>query len=220
MNRPKEVATSLIVVVALAAFAATSASAAKPEFSPLSGNSSTSAGGKAKFTEKGGIAAVECTSSSGSRTVTGAKGGTFSETFKGCTALLSGKCTGLTNSTAGEITVAGTFALRYIKKESDKTALAFLIEPVHFECEKTVTLISVKGCVAGEITPINTKTKTFSVALKQSGGVETIKEILNEAGTASESCVLKAEKNGEAEKEAGQENTDTITLETEEEVSA
>ena len=58
------------------------------------------------------------------------------------------------------------------------------------------------------------------MALKQSGGVEEIKEILNEAGAASEACVLKAEKNGEAEKEAGQEDTDTITLESEAEISA
>lgn len=219
MQRFKVVGLALMAVLALTALAAASASAAKPEFTPAS-NSGTSTGGKAKFTEKSGIAAVECTSSSGTNKLTNPKGGTFSETFKGCTALLSGKCTGLTNSTAGEITVAGTFDLRYIKKESNKTALAFLIDPVHFECEKTVTLISVKGCVAGEITPINTKTKTFSVALKQSSGVEEIKEILNEAGTASESCVLKSEKNGEAEKEAGQENTDTITLETEAEISA
>jgi hypothetical protein len=211
---------AVVAVLALGAFAVASASAAKPEFNPAS-NSGTSKGGKAKFTEKGGIAAVECTSSEGTSKIESAKGGQFSELFVGCSAPLSGKCTGLANTTAGDILVTGKFDLRYIENGvASKVGLLFLIEPTHFECEANVKLIQVKGCAVGKIEPTNTKTKVFKVVLKQSGGLEEFTEAENETNTGKEACILKSEKNGEAEKQAGQENTDEITEASEGEISA
>jgi hypothetical protein len=220
MKRLKVVALAIMAVLALGALSAASASAALPEFSPATNGGKSSNKNKTKFTELKGIAAVECTGSEGTDKITSGKGGTFEETYTGCTALLSGKCTGLGNATKGDITTSGSFDLRFLAGEVGKAsaALAFLINPVHFECEKTVTLISVTGCVAGGVTPVNSKTKTFSVALKQKEGVETLKEVENEANTGSEKCVLKSVKNSEAEKEAGQEQTDEIAEENEGEI--
>jgi hypothetical protein len=211
---------AIVAMLALGAITASAAFAEAPEFSPATNKGSSTNSNKTKFTEKGGIAAVECTGSTGSNAITSAKGGEFSETYTGCTALLSGKCTGLTNSTAGQITVTGTFNLRFLAGEVGKESvvLAFLINPVHFECEKTVKLITVTGCVAGAASPLNKKSKTVTVELKQSGGVEKIKSIENESNTGSESCVLKSVKNSEAENEAGQEQKDEIAEETEGEI--
>jgi hypothetical protein len=189
-----------------------------PAFLPAANKGISRNKNKTKFTEKSGIAAVECAGSEGTSAIESAKAGKFEETYTGCSALLSGKCTGLANTTAGDITIAGEFRLRFLKskeKENESAALIFLIPQTHFECEKNVVLILVHGCVAGGITPVNAKAKTFTVELKQTGGVEVIKEVENEEGTGNEICVLKSEKNGEAEKEAGQEQKDEISEETE-----
>jgi hypothetical protein len=192
-----------------------------PNFSPATNKGASTNKNKTKFTEKEGIAAVECTGSEGTNAIENAKNGVFEETYTGCTAPLSGKCTGLTNSTKGDISTSGEFNLRWLKGLEGGTssvALIFLINPVHFECEHVVSLIAVKGCVAGAVSPLNKKTKTFTVELKQTGGVENIKEVENEAGTGGETCVLKSQKNGEAEKEAGQEQKDEISEESESEI--
>ncbi|HTA34764.1 MAG TPA: hypothetical protein VK721_15185 [Solirubrobacteraceae bacterium] len=223
MKRFNVVAMAVMAVLAMGALTATTAFAAVPEFSPATNKGTSTNKNKTKFTEKSGIAAVECTGSEGTSAIESAKLGKFEETYTGCTALLSGKCTGLNvkDTTAGHITVEGEFHLRFLKnKENEKTsaALIFLIPQTHFECEKTVVLILVHGCVAGAVTPLSTKTKLFTVELKQTGGVEVIKEVENEAGTGNETCVLKSEKNGEAEKEAGQEQKDEIVEEKEGEI--
>lgn len=220
MRQLKVVAMAVVAVLAFSALAAATASAAKPEFNPAT-NSGTSKGGKAKFTEKGGIAAVECTGSKGTAKVESAKGGKFDELYTGCTVPFGGKCTGLNDTEAGSILVLGNFDLRYIENGvASKVGLLFLIEPVHFECEAIVKLITVKGCAIGKIEPTNTKTKVFTVVLEQSGGVEKYTEAENETNTGKETCILKSEKNGEAEKQSGQANTDEISEESEGEISA
>lgn len=215
MKRFNVVALAVMAVLAIGALTAATASAALPEFSPATNEGKSANKNKTKFTEKGGIAAVECKGSEGSNKITGAKGGTFEETYTECSAPILGKCTGLTNGTTGQITVTGSFALRFLAGEVGKesAALAFKITTVHFECGST--LITTSGCVAGGVTPLNKNTKTFTVALKQSGGVETLKEVENEANTGSEKCVLKSVKNTEKENEAGQEQTDEIGENTE-----
>jgi hypothetical protein len=216
MKRSIMARLTLVAALVLGTTLAGTAFAQPPEFSPFTNKSTSTNKNKTKFTEKGGIAAVECTGSEGTSKLENTKSGGFTETYTGCSAVLSGKCTGLANATVGDITVEGEFHLRFLKnKENEKTsaALIFLIPQTHFECEKTIVLILVHGCVAGAVTPLSTKTKLFTVELKQTGGVENIKEIENEANTGNETCVLKSEKNGEAEKEAGQEQKDEIVEE-------
>jgi hypothetical protein len=223
MKQLRLVGLAVIAVLALGAFFVANASAlALPEFSPATNKGSTE-GGKAKFTEKGGIAAVECESSKGTTKITSADEGEFEETYKGCKALLSGKCTGLTNSEKGAITVAGVFHPGWVLL-SDGTVsvgIVFLLtnakeesQPVHFECEKTVVLVTVHGCVPAIVEPINKKSKTLTITLKQKEGAQELTEDYNNSGE-KESCLLHSEKNSEAEKQAGQENTTKATYETE-----
>jgi hypothetical protein len=219
MRHPTAISVAVVAAFAASMLSAAVASAEAPEFNPAT-DSSTVSGGAFKFTEAGkGLFAVECTNSQGLYFGANAKGGHFEETFEGCKAALSGKCTGLADL-KGEITVTGQYDLRFLAGQVGKesAALAFLINPVHFECEKTIVLIGVAGCVAGSVTPLNNKTKTFTVELNQIGGVESIKEVENEANTGSETCVLKSKKNSETEKEAGWQYTDTVSAEKELEV--
>jgi hypothetical protein len=211
MHRIRLMGLALIAVLALGALVATAAMAEKPEFSPAEKNVFTTSGGAAKFEQKEGIAAVSATKSKGSGEITNAKEGTFSETFEGATAPLSGKCTGLSDLTAGNITTKGTFKIGYLDTAKTKVGVGFTIGATHFECEKTITLVTVEGSAVGLITPINTKTKTFKVELKQSKGVNEFVELLNKTNSAFEKLHLTSEINGGTVKQSGQETTVTIT---------
>jgi hypothetical protein len=219
MQRIKITGLALMAVLALSVIASTTASAAEPEFAPAANKFTSVVGGAAKFEQKEGLAAVSCTKSTGKGEITAAKAGTFTELFEECTAPLSGKCTGLTATTKGDITVSGTFNLRYITKKTN-VGIAFKINEVHFECEKLVTLVSVKGCAVGKVQPVNTKGKTTEAILKQSKGIQEFVSVLNEANSAQEGCKLESEFNGGSFKQAGQENTDKITTEKEGEIKA
>jgi hypothetical protein len=210
---------AFVAILAISAIASATASAELPEFSPAKNVIKESVGGKATFEQKEGIAPVSCTSSKGTGEITGAKVGKFDELYLGCTAPLAGKCTGLNDKTAGSILVKGVTDLRYITKKTD-VALIFLIEPVHFECEKLIELVEVTGCVVGLVTPLNTKTKTFTVKLKGTKGVQDVTEVLNEKNTANESCKLESEINGGAKKQSSQTQEDTISPEKEGEIIA
>jgi hypothetical protein len=222
MQRLKMVGMALVALLAITAIASATASAALPEFSPAT-NSGTSKGGKAKFEQVKGLAAVECEKSTGTQKITGPKVGSFTEKFEGCKAPLSGKCTGLGDTTAGTITTGGAFDLRYIKISPVDVGVLFLINETHFECEKLIELVSVKGCVVGLITPANSKTKVFTVQLKQTKGVNEFTEVLTEKATKEtekEGCKLLSEMNGAEFKQAGQENTDEVTETTEAQIIA
>jgi hypothetical protein len=212
MHRIRLMGLALIAVLALGALVATAAMAEKPEFSPSEKNAFTAVGGKAKFEQKGGIAPVSAEKSTGKGEVTNAKEGTFDELYENTTAPLSGKCTGLEDKTVGSVLAKGGFKIGYLDKAKTKVGVAFkLSSPIHFECEKTVTLVTVEGAAIGEITPINTLTNVFTVVLTQTGGVNAFTEILNATNTAFEKFVLKSETNGGAFAQAGQETTVKIT---------
>jgi hypothetical protein len=213
MHRIRLMGLALIAVLALGALVATAAMAEKPEFSPAEKNAFTTSGGAAKFEQKEGIAAISATKSTGSGEITNAKAGKFTEKFEGATAPLSGKCTGLTDvAGSGSITVAGATTIGYLDAAKTKVGVVFkLSSPVHFECEKTVTLVTVEGAAIGEITPLNKSTKEFTVVLTQAKGVNTLTRILNATNTAFEEFTLKSEINGGTAKQSGQETTVKIT---------
>jgi len=221
MQRIRLVGMAFVLVLALSAIASSTASAVLPEFSPAKNNITESVGGKATFEQKEGIAAVTCTSSKGSGAITSAKLGTFDELYLGCTAPLAGKCTGLGDTVKGSILVLGEFHVRYITKPTD-VAIIFLLNPeVHFECEKLIELVSVRGCVVSLVTPLNTKAKETKVKLKGSKGVQDVTEVLNEANTANEKCILESEINApKTFKQSSQTQEDVITTEKEGEIIA
>jgi hypothetical protein len=210
MRRIQLTGVALVAVLALGALVATAAMAEKPEFSPSEKNAFTTSGGAAKFEQKEGIAAISATKSTGTGEVANAKEGTFSETFEDVTAPLSGKCTGLSDKTVGNVTSSGSFKIGYLDAAKTKVGIALKINAEHFECEKTVTLVTVEGAVVGLLTPTNTKTKTFGIALKQSKGINEFTQILNAGNNGFETFVLKSEINGSELKQSGQETTVTI----------
>jgi hypothetical protein len=205
MRRVKLVGLTSIGVAAAIAIVSSVAAAANPEYLPGTKNSFSVTGGTAKFEQKGGVAGVECTNSHGSGTITGPKEGTFFERYEGCKAPLAGKCTGLARL-SGDIEVSGSFGVGYINKAEKSVAILFKPEPVHFECEKLITLVTVEGCVIGKITPVNSDTKENAVDLKGSKGVQ---EFVKDEGAE---CKLESEINGGAKAQSDQETQPKITL--------
>jgi hypothetical protein len=226
MQRIKTAGLALLAILALTAITATTASAeTKPEFGgkqPASVTSKNVSGTEAKFFQKEGLATITCKSYTDSGTIITKKQGTFDILFLECTAPLAGKCTGLNDTTKGSILALGTFHLRYIAQTPTKdVGIAFLIKPVHFECEKLVELVEVRGCVVGLITPINIKTKTTIITLHgNQKGQNDFTQILNEGGTVNEPCKLESEFNGGSFRQSDQENTDEQTVTTAEEIIA
>jgi hypothetical protein len=206
MQRVKLVGLAVLAILALSAVATSMASAANPEFLPGTKNSFKVTGGKAKFEQKGGIAAVECEKSTGTGVVTGPKEGTFDELYENCKAPLAGKCTGLNDTTAGSILAKGSFGVGYISKTEKTVAILFKPEATHFECEKLITLVTVEGCAIGKITPVNSDTKENAIDLKGSKGVqEFIKDEVAE-------CKLESEINGGAKAQSDQETQVKVSL--------
>lgn len=98
-------------------------------------------------------------------------------------------CKGLHDETAGSILAESTIDLRVHTKEPTLTALVALLVPeLHFTCG--VILFLVKGCVAGLITPVKTKTKHLEITFKQKEDNQEPLEIFNLTATAKEKCEL------------------------------
>jgi hypothetical protein len=206
MPRLKLFGIAVIAVIALSGLATSVASAALPEFLPGTKNTFKVTGGAGNFEQKGGIAPVKCKSSEGTGAVEGPKTGSFDELYLGCEAPLAGKCTGLDDTTIGSILAKGTFEVGYINKATKDVGILFTIKPVHFECEKLITLVTVEGCAIGLITPVNSSTTAYTVKLKQTKGVN---EFTKDEGGE---CKLLSEINGGAKAQSGQETEPKITL--------
>jgi hypothetical protein len=211
MHRIRLMGLALIAVFAMGAIAATAAMAEKPEFSPPEKNVFSTSGGKAKFEQKEGIAPVSAEKSTGKGEVTNAKEGTFDELFENTTVPLGGKATGLEDKTVGSVLVKGTFKLGYLDAAKTKVGVVFKIIETHFEAEKLITLVSVRGAAIGQITPLNTKTKVFTVELTGAGGVQTFTEILNATNSGFEKFKLESEINGGAFTQSDEVTTVKIT---------
>jgi hypothetical protein len=164
--------TASFAFVVLSGLHARVASAALPEFLPGTKNSGSATGGKAKFEQKGGIAGLECEKSTSVTSLVGPKEGSTDTLFEHCKAPLSGNCTGLVDTEAGSILVKAVFGTAYINRLGKEVAVLYQIEPVHFECEKLLTLVAWEGCIIGLVTVVNTDTKALTVKLKGSKGVQ------------------------------------------------
>ncbi len=228
MKQFRPLIVALLAVFALGAVMAAGASARKatPEILPVGGFTDKS--GETVFSGKGvlGTSNIKCVSSTSHGGFTNSLLGTFDNLYEKClvnepiVGLLL--CTGL-NDTAGSssILALGTFHLRYRETgTSTKSVLAFLIVPVHFTCVGggQEVLAEVHGCVAGEVTPVNTpitltgSPNHFTLILKKSSTAtrNEITKIANEAGTALETCQLEAKQGSGAFEQSAQEQTDEI----------
>lgn len=204
MRQVKILLLGVLVGLVVGAMTAAVAAAEKPEFSPVVKAALKSTGGTATFEQKEGLAPVTATSSEGTATFENAKEGKFDELLLGWTAPLSGKCTGLDDTVKGSVLVKGKFKIGYLDAAKTKVGIALKINPeVHFECEKTVTLVTVRGTLICELTPTNKDTLEFLMLCKQEKGVQQFTEILNATNTAFEKGIIESEINGGAFKQSG-----------------
>lgn len=204
MGHNKAQAFAVFICIALSAVGASVAAAEKPEFSPVVKNVLATSGGPMTFEQKEGIAPITATSSEGLVMIESIKEGIFDELYLATIAPLSGKCTGLDDTVHGSVLIKGKFKLGYLDAAKTKVGAAMKLKPEpHIECEKVITLITLRGVVICELTPTNVDTLELLLLCKQEKGVNQFTEILNATNTAFEKGILESEINGGAFKQTG-----------------
>lgn len=182
-----------LVVGVTAAIAPGAALAAFPNSLPTGATFSNSSG----VTEFGsGITAIKSSADKGSGASTGEKTATFVNVFEKSKDALGNTCTGLSDATAGNVTVEGETEIRFDPTKAKVLSL-FKLKEVHLSCG--TVLIRVKGCVAGVYTSaLNTLLKEMTIELVVSSGDNVPVVVENASNTGTENCELKAEINGGA----------------------
>jgi len=223
MQRLKLLGLSLIAVFALGAAAASVASAETAGINQLPGVGTTSS-----FTSKAGENTVlenlkgtkiECKSVAGKTKATSDTLGTVVFEFKGCEEPATKvKCT-TSGKSAGEILIdTAEYHYRYLlpATTSGVQLVILLGETVVFKC--SIIPVDVTGCVSSMDLQKSATTgnleeelvNSYFVNFLQTGGMQGITSIDNEAGTAMETCELKATINGET-LDAGQLGSGTVS---------
>jgi hypothetical protein len=162
---------------------------------------------------------IECEKVKGTGKATSDPLGEATFIFENCESVLGivkAKCTGLSDTTTGNITVNAEYHLRYLLPSPNSgVQLAILLAHVHFSCG--IVLVLVLGCVssmdlekAAGGTLGDELVKSIKVDFLQENGQEKPAEIDNEAGTAMETCVLKVMTGANVDEEAGQQGEGTI----------
>jgi hypothetical protein len=227
MRQKRSFGLVLFAVLALGAVVAGSAFAARgektPEINPiglftdeLAPGTAVSLIGKGIFKGEGSVSCKDAPSTGGFQT---SLLGTFDMLFLGCLVIevILLLCTGLNDTQESSILMLGTFHLRYLNSEKKKAVIAYLFIPVHFTCVNgsTKILIEVKGCLAGEVGPIN-KTivlpEFYQNTFKKVSGTtrNEITRIENEAGNGEETCALELHEGTGAYAQAALTMTDNI----------
>ncbi len=172
------------LLLALGASTASSSYAALPEFSGPFGKPFTSSSGPSRLRGVGGKRVI-CTASTDVGEFTGAKTGSVTITWTGCT-LKKTQCS-TPGSAPGEIvSPALAMTLGYINK-STKAVGVDLSEPsggpfLLFSC-LAGTRVLVVGSVIGRIGPVNklvTPSETFKLRFAQVGGIQKVQNLEGE----------------------------------------
>jgi hypothetical protein len=135
--------------------------------------------------------------------------GPFNITFEKCS-LLGSTCTG-SGAGKGMIIVLGTFQIRWWGKEITEHKVAFmaLLKEASFTCG--VINFKLRGCVAGNIEPVNSGLKsTFSVLFKQEKGKQEITEVFRIGGKETEACRMELKEGAGAFEAAGLATTEAL----------
>jgi hypothetical protein len=198
-----------LVVTALGAITASSASAALPEFLGKTTFTSTSGAGTL---EEGGSPAIVCKDDTDKGEITGAKTATVSIDFLSCTVFGIVGAHSLGDA-EGIILTSGTATLCYLNKTNKEVGAAIKISPLHIEVSGK--LLEVTGTVIGKVEPVNSSSTTGKIVLKQSKGVQ---EFTKCEGGAEE--VLKTSENEGTAKQSGEQTTDEETYKEKVEVMA
>lgn len=197
---------AMLAALAMSALAASAASAAELEQVPASGKFTVSAAKGGTF-ETHGKTSITCTKATGSGEVTGVKTDKSKVTFEGCTGTLGVKCTA--GSKSGSIETEINSELVWLNKSSkiagQKLALA---KELSISC--SILKVKVKGASLCPVEPVNTKTTTFSLVCKQSGGKQEYTEYENESGEKAK-AITETEL-GAGWEESGLSSTESLTF--------
>jgi hypothetical protein len=177
----KTLGLSFLAVFLLGAIAAASASAAQPTFEIEGGGTTTFSGsGKGGTLETiedsgGKHHAVSCTGSKSAGTVNSSSKATkITVTFTGCTS--SGTACTTAGANSGEI-ITKALEGELFFREKGTTNTVLLLKPegggnfAEFKCGFGLETISVAGNVAGDLTPVNSLTNSFTLSFAQTSGV-------------------------------------------------
>jgi hypothetical protein len=218
--RIRMVGLALIAVFAMSAITVASASAALPEQSPAAGKFAGTSK-ESTFETKSGEKVV-CKEDAIVGETTGAKTSKSTITFKGCEAF-GLKCKSKGAANAGEIVLNVTGELVYISETEKKVGLInTLTAELTIECTAFQKL-KVKGATLCPITPVNTKTKTYSVVCKETKGVQEPTEYFNAKKEKVKAPITETKGEGLksfAFEQSGLSGTDTLNFETEGEIKA
>jgi hypothetical protein len=218
MQRIRIVVLTMVAVFATSAVAASSAAAVLPEFSPSSGVTLNGTSGAGLLETKSGTK-VTCTSNTDSGEITGPKAvSKIKVTFKGCE---SGgfKCS-TAGAASGELVTEELKAtLGYINATTKEVGVDFTpvgAKFIEFNCVGGIIEVTVTGSVICPVTPINTKTKTFTVACRQEKGIQKPTKLV---GELEDVLFTKIGALG-LEEQSGEETTATVTATPEGEIKA
>jgi hypothetical protein len=215
MKRIKLVGIAIVAVLSLAASLAASASAATvpnvlPAGTAAEPVTATTSSGESEFGN--GFIKLTSKKSTGTQSDNSTKLGSFTNKFKETKDTLGSACKGSKDTEAETVTVSGTFHIRdYKEGTSLRTATIFLLHEAKFSCGSLE--VTTVGCVAGALTPENTKTKTLSVTVARNGTLndQKIVTILNESNTENETCQLLSKMGAGALELSSQVQTSTVT---------
>jgi hypothetical protein len=217
--RIRTVLLAIVAVFAMSAIASATASAALPEQSPATGKF-TGTSGASTFETKSGEK-VTCKEDKISGESTSVKTSTSKITFKGCEAF-GLKCNS-SGAGSGEIVLNVTGLLVYISETEKKVGLInTLTAELTIKCTAFQTL-KVKGSTLCPITPVNTKTKTYSVVCTEVKGVQQPTEYFNEKKEKVKAPITETKGEGLksfAFEQSGLAGTDSLTFEKEGEIKA
>jgi hypothetical protein len=196
--------TTLLVVMALSAVAAATASAAQPEFLSSGGSRAfTGASKKAKLQVKAG-ATIECTKSTASGSLTSNTTASFTVDFEGCKSL--GLAANSLGDNPGIILVNVTAETCFINLSPTLEAgLIVTPSPVHIEVPSASQLVVVEGAFVAKIEPINVASHTGTLVIAQKGGVQSIDGCRNAANELDKKSLVTVENEEGEAKQSGEE---------------
>lgn len=181
---------ALAAMLTIGAIAATSASAAFPEYAPLSPNAFTLTSGEMIFEQSGGLTGIHCKKANGAFSLIDVKEFKGSIAFKECSALLAGSCAS-EGAAEGEIIAPNVpLRLEYLSKASHEVGIILnykssgeAVALTSFKCKKLLTKATLRGPLVAKMTPINTLTRNYTFGLKGSGGLQELIEYEKEGGS-------------------------------------
>jgi hypothetical protein len=149
------------------------------------------------FSFSSGFTIIRCSSTTDAESFTSESGGTFSLVCIGAKDILSRTCTGLSDTTSGQITLSGTFRIRYSlnSKKELVTVLIFLLPLAGIHTSCGATLGALTGCIAALWSPVDLHAPKHSLTAKKHESDDEMIVVLKEESTETENCELKSSLN-------------------------